>query len=128
MVHELGRGRERRQNPKQAPGSEQAVSTEHDKGLKLKKSEIMTWAEVGGSTEWALQVPRHDEFLKDICTYFNFMRYKFYGANLNIYCRININRNKYEFYELFPSSGWITEDKSLQSCDLPKFCMLNVEL
>ena len=43
------------QNPKQALGYEQAVSTEPDVGLKLTNCETMTWAEVGSSTDWAPQ-------------------------------------------------------------------------
>ena len=34
-----------------------AVSTESDAGLKLIDREIMTWAEVGRSTDWATQAP-----------------------------------------------------------------------
>ena len=34
-----------------------AVSTEPDAGLKLKDSEIMTWAEDGHSADWATQAP-----------------------------------------------------------------------
>ena len=34
-----------------------AVSTKHDVGLELTKSEIMTWAEVGHLTDWATQAP-----------------------------------------------------------------------
>ena len=35
-----------------------AVSTEPDAGLELTDHEIMTWAEVGRLTHWAMQVPR----------------------------------------------------------------------
>ena len=35
----------------------QAVSTEPDAGLELTNREIMTWAEVGRSTDWATQAP-----------------------------------------------------------------------
>ena len=42
-AHEWRRGREKEtQNPKQAPGSEQAVSAEPDAGLKSTNHEIMT--------------------------------------------------------------------------------------
>ena len=34
-----------------------AVSTEPDAGLKLTNYEIMTWAEVRRSTDWATQAP-----------------------------------------------------------------------
>ena len=34
-----------------------AVSTEPDAGLEPMTHEIMTWAGVGGSTEWAAQAP-----------------------------------------------------------------------
>ena len=42
------------QNPKQAPGSELSAQ---GAGLELTNPEIMTWAEVGRSTNWATQVP-----------------------------------------------------------------------
>ena len=45
------------QNPKQAPGSDPSAQTEPDAGLELMNSEIVTWAEVGRSTDWATQVP-----------------------------------------------------------------------
>ena len=34
-----------------------AVSTEPDVGLELTDREIMTWAEVGGLTDWDTQAP-----------------------------------------------------------------------
>ena len=37
-----------------------AVSTELDVGFELTDSEIMTWAEVGGLTDWATQVSQAD--------------------------------------------------------------------
>ena len=60
----VGEGQRERetQNPKQAPGS-WAVSTEPDVGLKLKNREIMTWAQVGRSTDWATPAPRIYHFL-----------------------------------------------------------------
>ena len=53
------RGAERqRQNLKPAASSKLwAVSTEHHAGLELRSSEIMSWAEVRRSTDWATQVP-----------------------------------------------------------------------
>ena len=48
-VREEQREREM-QNPKQAPGCE-AVSTEPNVGLEPTNHELMTWAEVGGSTD-----------------------------------------------------------------------------
>ena len=42
------------------------VSTEPDVGLELTNREIMTWAEVGRSTNWAIQAPQGDtEFEAD---------------------------------------------------------------
>ena len=38
-----------------------AVSTEPDVGLKLTSHEVMTWAEVGRSTDWATQGPLPNE-------------------------------------------------------------------
>ena len=39
-----------------------AVSTEPDMGLEPMNCEIMTWAEVGCSTDWATQVPQFGAF------------------------------------------------------------------
>ena len=51
---ESGRGRER--ETESGAGSRlRAVSTEPDAGLELTSHEIMTWAEVGRSTNWATQ-------------------------------------------------------------------------
>ena len=50
------------QNLKQAPGSEQVVSTEPDVGLKPTNCEIMTWAEVRRSTDWATEAPQGKAF------------------------------------------------------------------
>ena len=41
-----------------------AVSTEPDAGLEPTSCEIMTWAEVGRSTDWATQAPQGQLFLK----------------------------------------------------------------
>ena len=46
----------------QAPSRLWAVSTEADAGLKLTDHEIMTWAEVRCSTDWATQVPHKLNF------------------------------------------------------------------
>ena len=43
-----------------------AVSTEPDTGLKITNHEIMTWAEVGLSTNWATQAPHEFLLLKAI--------------------------------------------------------------
>ena len=52
-----GGGSEREGDTESETGSKlQAVSAEPDKGLKLTDHEIMTWAEVGRSTDWATQV------------------------------------------------------------------------
>ena len=51
-----GGGAEREGDTESEAGSRLwAVSTEPDAGLKLTDSEIMTWAEVGRSTDWATQ-------------------------------------------------------------------------
>ena len=55
-VRRGGAEREREtKNPKQAPGSE--LSPQPDAGLKHMDHEIMTWAEVRRSTDWATQAP-----------------------------------------------------------------------
>ena len=61
--HEQGRGREREGDTESEAGSRiWAVSTEPDTGLELTNCEIMTWAQVRGLTDWAIQAP---------CTYLN---------------------------------------------------------
>ena len=60
-----GRGREREtQNPERAPGSELSTRTEPDAGLELTSHEIVTWAEVGCSTDGAARAPQDLHFLK----------------------------------------------------------------
>ena len=52
-------GAEREEDTESEAGSRLwAVSTEPDAGLELTDSEIVTWAEVGSSTDWATQVPQ----------------------------------------------------------------------
>ena len=41
-----------------------AVSTESDVGLELTSREIMTWAEVGHLTDWAIQAPQSKDLNK----------------------------------------------------------------
>ena len=56
---ELRRGREREEDTESKAGSRLwVVSTEADEGLELTDREIMTWAEVGRSTDWATQAPQ----------------------------------------------------------------------
>ena len=53
-----GGGSEREGDTESEAGSRlRAVSPEPDSGLELTDREIMTWAEVGRSTDWATQVP-----------------------------------------------------------------------
>ena len=53
-----GRGAERKGDTELEAGSGLwAVSTEPDAGLELTDREIITWAEVGRSTDWATQAP-----------------------------------------------------------------------
>ena len=58
-VSREGQGERETQNLKQDPGSK--LSAEPDAGLKPMGSEILTWAEVGRSTDWATQVPQVNE-------------------------------------------------------------------
>ena len=54
-----GGGAEREGDTESQAGSRLwAVSTEPDAGLELTDREIMTWAEVRRSTDWATQAPR----------------------------------------------------------------------
>ena len=56
--HEQGRGREREGDTESEAGSRLwAVRTEPNAGLELTNYEIMTWAEVGRSTDQATQAP-----------------------------------------------------------------------
>ena len=58
-----GLGAEREGDTESKAGSRlQAVSTAHNAELELMSCEIMTWAEVGGSTDWATQVPQQKHF------------------------------------------------------------------
>ena len=51
-------GAEREGDTESKAGSRlRAVSTETDAGLELMDREIMTWAEVGRPTDWAIQAP-----------------------------------------------------------------------
>ena len=53
-----GRGKEREEDTETEAGSKLcAISTEPDLELEPRNYEIMTWAEVGGLTNWAIQVP-----------------------------------------------------------------------
>ena len=52
-------GAEREGDESEAGSRLWAVSTEPNAGLELTDHEIMTWAEVGHSTNWATQVPQY---------------------------------------------------------------------
>ena len=53
-----GRGTEREGDTELEAGSRRwVVSTEPNAGLELTNREIMTWADVGRSTDWATQAP-----------------------------------------------------------------------
>ena len=57
-----GGGSEREGDTESEAGSRLwAVSTEPDVGLELTDCEIMTWAEVGHSTDWATQMPLENQ-------------------------------------------------------------------
>ena len=61
-----GGGAEREGDTESEAGSRLwAVSTEPDAGLELTDREIMTWAEVGRSTDWATQAPL-EYFFKEV--------------------------------------------------------------
>ena len=54
-----GEGQRGREDTESEAGSRLwAVSTEPNAGLELMNGEIMTWAEVGHSTNWATQAPQ----------------------------------------------------------------------
>ena len=55
--HEQGRGKERGRHRIQSSSRLWVVSIEPDMGFEPTNREIMTWAEVGHSTDWATQVP-----------------------------------------------------------------------
>ena len=59
-----GGGAEREGDTESEAGSRLwAISPEPDAGLKLTDREIVTWAEVGRSTDWATQAPQVKPFL-----------------------------------------------------------------
>ena len=61
-----GGGAEREGDTESEAGSRlQAVSTEPDAGLELTNCEIMTRAEVGHLTDWAIQAPQASVFNQD---------------------------------------------------------------
>ena len=53
----VGQGQREMETESEAGSRLWAVSTEPDPGLELTDCEIMTWAEVEHSTNWATQVP-----------------------------------------------------------------------
>ena len=58
-----GGGAEREGDTESEAGSRlQVVSNEPDAGLELANREIMTWAQVRRSTDWATQAPRQALF------------------------------------------------------------------
>ena len=52
-----GRAEGKEDTESEAGSRLRAVSTEPDAGLEFTDREIMTWAEVGGLTDWATQAP-----------------------------------------------------------------------
>ena len=60
---ERGRGRERKTESEEAPGSEPSAQSP-TQGLNS-SHEIMTWAEVGRSTDWATQALQKNFFNKN---------------------------------------------------------------
>ena len=59
-------GAEREGGPESEAGSRLwVVSTEPDARLELTNHEIMTWAEVGHSTDWATQAPPNSSSLDE---------------------------------------------------------------
>ena len=59
-----GGGAEREGDTESEAGSRLwAVSTEPDDGLKLTSHEIMTWADIGRSTDWVTQAPLKQQHL-----------------------------------------------------------------
>ena len=62
--HDQGKGREREADTESEAGSRfWAVTTEPDARLELTDHhEIMTWAHVAHSTEWATQAPQEGDF------------------------------------------------------------------
>ena len=65
-----GGGAEREGGTESEAGSGlRAVSPEPDAGLELTDREIVTWAEVGCSTDWATQAPLIDSFIESISVF-----------------------------------------------------------
>ena len=60
--HSMNAGGAERQRERESEAGSTlwAVRTEPDTGLKLTDCEIMTWGEVGRSTDWATQAPQEE--------------------------------------------------------------------
>ena len=77
-----GGGAEREGDTESEAGSRLwAVSTEPDVGLELTNLEIMTWAEVGRSTELAIQAPQEWELSKHLEEFKNDLFSHIWGAH-----------------------------------------------
>ena len=75
-----GGGSEREGDAESQAGSRLwAVSTKPNTGLELTDREIMTWAKVGGSTDWATQVPQYIHKVWMLNLYFHFRKSIFFG-------------------------------------------------
>ena len=59
----VGEGQRERETQSKASSRLWALSTDPDVGLEPTNHEIMTWAEVGRSTDWATQAPLSDKIL-----------------------------------------------------------------
>ena len=81
-----GLGAEREGDTEAEAGSKlRAISTEPDAGLELKNREIMTWAEVGRSTDWTTQAPP-----KAFSSFMTFFVYRFKKT----VCRERVDRTE----------------------------------
>ena len=63
--YERGGGKREADTESEAASRLWAVSTESDAGFKPTNGEIMTWAEVGHSTEWTTQAPPEKIFFQN---------------------------------------------------------------
>ena len=76
-------GAEREGDTESKAGSRlQPVSTEPDVGLELTDREIMTWAEVGGPTDWDTQAPLRVIFFNGKAKLYSLGVYIYMGRKL----------------------------------------------
>ena len=91
-----GGGAEREEDTESEAGSRlRAGSTEPPVGLQLKSCEIMTWAKIGGLTDWTTQAPLVLSEFKTLQS--NFSTDSVYTESINAYKTMVVLQNNEEW-------------------------------